>query len=89
MNFVNLSLFHGLFHALYASLTVPGLWCVMRAKDLALPAIALGLAAGYAYSALPSSALQSGDQRARIERGDEAACRGEAPAPRKACPAVR
>jgi hypothetical protein len=46
----------------------------MRAKDLALPAIALGLAAGYAYSALPSSALQSGDQRVRIERGDEAAC---------------
>ena len=47
---------------------------MMRAKDIALPAIALGLAAGYAYTALPSSALQSGDQRVRIERGDTAPC---------------
>ena len=57
----------------------------MRAKDLALPAIVLGLAAGYAYTALPSSALQSGDQRARIERADQAGCRAASRAPRKAC----
>ncbi len=69
----------------------------MRAKDIALrdmvlPAIMLGLAAGYAYTALPSSALQSGDQRTRIERGDEAACaaaRAAKHAPRKPCAAVR
>lgn len=55
----------------------------MRAKDIALPAIMLGLAAGYAYTALPSSALQSGDQRVRIERGDEAACNLKDPESRK------
>ena len=69
----------------------------MRAKDIALrdmvlPAIMLGLAAGYAYTALPSSAVQAGDQRARIERGDEAACAAARTAkhsPRKPCAAVR
>ena len=61
-------------------------------KDIALPAVMLGLAAGYAYTALPSSALQSGDQRARIERRDEAACgaaRTAEHAPRKPCATVR
>ena len=61
----------------------------MRAKDIALPAVMLGLAAGYGYTQLPAAALQSSDQRARIERGDEAKCRGEARPSRKACAAIR
>jgi len=70
---------------------VPRYHAAMRAKDIALPAIVLGVAAGYAYTALPSSALQSGDQRARIERADHAACeaRSAERSPRKSCAAIR
>jgi hypothetical protein len=40
----------------------------MRVKDIALPAVMLGLAAGYGYTQVPPAALQSADQRVRIER---------------------
>ena len=40
----------------------------MRAKDIALPAVMLGLAAGYGYTQLPPAAFQSSDQRVRIEQ---------------------
>lgn len=40
----------------------------MRAKDIALPAVMLGLTAGYGYTQLPPAAFQSADQRARIEQ---------------------
>jgi hypothetical protein len=40
----------------------------MRAKDIALPAVMLGLTAGYGYTQLPPAAFQSADQRTRIEQ---------------------
>lgn len=40
----------------------------MRSKDMLVPAIVLGAAAGYIWTALPPAMLWSGDQRARIEQ---------------------
>ena len=57
----------------------------MRAKDIALPAVMLGLAAGYGYTQLPPAALQSADQRLRIEQSvyyagcNEVRAEGKAP----------
>jgi hypothetical protein len=40
----------------------------MRAKDVLIPAVMLGGIAGYAWSALPPAAVESSDERARIEQ---------------------
>ena len=40
----------------------------MRAKDIALPAVMLGLTAGYGYTQLPPAAVPSARPRARLEQ---------------------